>query len=266
MIHDATARLRAPRPVLVLALLLLCAPLARAQTADLVRFQLWTADSLALAGSYFRAFDAAQPLVLLLHDRGASSYALAPLGYGLQDAGAAVFLPDLRGEGDSVNSRRGRVSPAPAWNASARALIARDLEAVLGFADRQPGLEGRPWVLIAEGEACALALEMLAEDAERAPQARRYAGGLLVSPLPTADLRASANAAPQPLLLTACDQDSVSLESVRALLAAGPEGSRRVELLPCRSRGLRALGGDLALPLRFLQWVDSGREPAPKAR
>ena len=112
MIHDATARLRAPRPVLVLALLLLCAPLARAQTADLVRFQLWTADSLALAGSYFRAFDAAQPLVLLLHDRGASSYALAPLGYGLQDAGAAVFLPDLRGEGDSVNSRRGRVSPA----------------------------------------------------------------------------------------------------------------------------------------------------------
>ncbi len=224
--------------------------------ADVVRFQLWTADSLALVGGYFRAPAGPRPIALLLHDRGQNGGGLAGLAESWQALGLAVFLPDLRGEGGSRLSTAGPVPAAAAWDAAARALLARDLEALLAFADRQPGLAGRPWVIGAEGEACALALELLA-----GPDAARYEAALLLSPLPTPDLAPAAAAVPQRLLLAACDQDEESLAALRALYAreatgATPAGAtRRMELAPCRSRGARLLAATTGLPARFLRWL-----------
>jgi alpha-beta hydrolase superfamily lysophospholipase len=240
----------------VLTLALALALAAPAAAADLLRFQLWTADSLALVGGYFRAPAGPRPVALLLHDRGVTGGSLAGLAESWQSLGVSVFLPDLRGEGDSRLSTAGPVAPAAAWDASARALLARDLETLLAFADRQPDLRGRPWVIGAEGEACALALELLA-----GPGGARYAAALLLSPLPTADLAPAAAAVPQRLLLAACDQDAESLAALRQLYAVEAAGSgepgatRRMELAPCRSRGARLLAASQELPARFLRWL-----------
>jgi alpha-beta hydrolase superfamily lysophospholipase len=233
--------------------LMLAAPLA---AAEVVRFQLWTPDSLALVGGYFRAPAGPRPIALLLHDRGQSGSALVGLAETWQALGIAVFLPDLRGEGGSRLSTAGPVPAAVAWDGPARALLARDLQTLFAFADRQPDLSGRPWVIGAEAEACALALELLA-----GPGGARFTAALLLSPLPTPDLAPRAAAVPQRLLLAACDQDAESLAALRPLYAVEAAGSgeagatRRMELAPCRARGARLLAASNELPARFLRWL-----------
>jgi hypothetical protein len=249
-----TQRLRIGAGLAVLALALALA--APAAAADVVRFQLWTPDSLALVGGYFRAPAGPRPIALLLHDRGQNGGALAGLAETWQALGLAVFLPDLRGEGASRRSATGAVPAAAAWDAAARALLARDLETLLAFADRQPGLAGRPWVIAAEGEACALALELMA-----GPGGARYAAALLLSPLPTPDLAPPAAAVSQRLLLATCDQDEESLVALRALYAqegagsGAPGATRRMELAPCRARGAHLLAASSGLPARFVRWL-----------
>jgi dienelactone hydrolase len=229
---------------------------AAAAASDIVRFQLWATDSLALVGGYFRAPAGPRPVALLLHDRGESGKSLRALAGTWQALGCAVFLPDLRGAGESRLSPAGPVRPLAAWDAPARRLLAHDLDAVLAFADRQPDLIGRPWVIAAEGEACALALEMMA-----APGGARFTAALLLSPLPAADLAPDAMALPQRLLLAACDQDEESLVVLRALYASEavgqgePGSTRKLELAPCRSRGARLLAASTELPARFLRWL-----------
>jgi alpha-beta hydrolase superfamily lysophospholipase len=238
-------------PVLtLLAAVLLAPPPARA--ADIVRFQVWTEDSLALYGGYFRAPAARtpRPIALLLHDRGQTGGDLVGLAESLQALGASVFLPDLRGEGRSRLARAGPVPPAASWDATARARLARDLEAVLAFADGQPELGGRPWLLAAEGEACALALELMA-----GAGGARYTAALLLSPLPAPDLAPAAANPRQRLFLVACDQDEASLAAVRALYGTDAGATRRLELAPCRSRGARLLAASPDLPARFLRWL-----------
>jgi len=249
-----TSRLRTGAALAALVIALAApAPLA---AAEVIRFQLWTADSLALVGGYFRAPAGPRPIALLLHDRGQNGSALVGLAETWQALGLPVFLPDLRGEGGSRLSTAGPVPAAAAWASPARALLARDLEALLAFADRQPDLAGRPGGIGAEGEACALALELMA-----GAGGARYAAALLLSPLPTPDLTPAAGAVPQRLLLAACDQDEESLPALRALYAreaesAGEPGStRRLELAPCRSRGAHLLAASHELPARFLRWL-----------
>ncbi|MBM4116301.1 hypothetical protein FJ251_00930 [bacterium] len=222
-----------------------------------MRFQIWTADSLALVGGYLRTPSGAQPrpIALLLHDRGVAGGSLASLGGTFQALGVEVLLPDLRGEGQSRVSVAGPVPPAPRWDGPARALLARDLEALFAFVDQQPGLAGRPWLLAAEGEATALALELLA-----GPRGGRFAGALLLSPLAPADLDSQAARAPQPVLLAVCDQDAESLAAARALAAAQPGPARRLERLDCRSRGAWLLAARPALPAEFLRWL-AGEQP-----
>lgn len=236
------------------ALLASLAAAAASRAQDVLRYQLWTADSLALVGGYLRAPQGTQPrpIALLLHDRGVTGASLASLGETLRALGVESFLPDLRGEGQSRLSTAGPVPPAARWDAPARAQLARDLEALFAFADQQPGLRGRPWLIAAEGESTPLALELLA-----GLGGSRFLGALLLSPLAPADLDSLAARAAQPVLLAVCDQDAESLAAARALAEVLPGAQRALRVAGCRSRGARLIGAAPALPAEFLKWLEA---------
>lgn len=250
--RNARSRIRA----MALAALLAALAAAPLRAQDVLGFQLWTADSLAFFGSYLRAPQGAhpRPLALLLHDRGVAGASLANLGETLQALGVECFLPDLRGEGRSRLRSAGPVPASACWDAPARAQLARDLEALFAFADLQPGLDGRPWLIAAEGEATPLALELLA-----GPGGSRFRGALLLSPLAPADLDSLAAHAPQPVLLAVCDQDAESLAAAQALNAALPGPQRALRVASCRSRGAHLIAAAPALPAEFLRWQDAAR-------
>lgn len=217
------------------------------RAVDWVRFQTWGADSLALFCSYFSAPASEAPAVLVLHDRGAQGLDFRMLALTLQAEGLPVFLPDLRGEGESIVGRRGNIPAAPAWNAKWRRVMAVDCEAVLGFARRQSGMSERPWLIVAEGEAAGLALDLLLGDGP-------FRGAVLLSPFPPADLAEDALGTGFPLLLLACDQDPDAVAALRELYAKLPAEARRMELLPCRSRGSRMLNWVDGLDAHISDW------------
>jgi alpha-beta hydrolase superfamily lysophospholipase len=68
-----------------------------------LELRLETSDGVGLAVQYFPVAGDAKPAatVILVHDLGGSSDALAPLASTLQRAGCAVLVPDLRGHGES---------------------------------------------------------------------------------------------------------------------------------------------------------------------
>jgi alpha-beta hydrolase superfamily lysophospholipase len=74
---------------------------------------LQTTDGIDLAVQYFPVADEAKPAatVILIHDLGSSSDALAPLATALQQAGCAVVAPDLRGHGQSSIPAYAKAAP-----------------------------------------------------------------------------------------------------------------------------------------------------------
>lgn len=247
----------------ILATLCFCAVLALAAFAaagegksaqNWVRFQVWSPDSVALLASYYPSADSSGPVALMLHDRGGQGSDLAELAQYFQAAGIPVFLPDLRGEGQSVESRHGRIPPAERWGERERHLLERDLERILLFAQNQPILRERDWVLVAVGEAAALALELKATDS-------RFKRLALLSPRVEEDLVPAALASPDPVLLIACDEDEEAAAWVRDLYGQLPAGARRMDLLPCRSRGARIIRWVKDLDARLHTW-SLGAEPS----
>jgi pimeloyl-ACP methyl ester carboxylesterase len=245
------------RHAVLLSLLLLCLLPARRTPAqvlvpstDVVRFQIWGGDSLALFGSYFgaRASDDDRPGLIVLHDRGAQGRDFAVMARDLQDAGITVILPDLRGEGESLRTRGRSMQPPPSWDAPWRSLMAEDVAALLRFADHQPSLTGRPWLLLAEGEAASLALELMAGNS-------RYRGAILLSPLPAPDQDPAVAELEGRVLMFCCDQDQERVEVLRRLFQLLPPESRRMELLPCRSRGSYMIKWVSDLTDRIRAWI-----------
>lgn len=72
-----------------------------------------TSDGIDLAVQYFAVAGEAKPAatVLLIHDLGGSSDALAPLAVEIQQAGCAVVVPDLRGHGQSSIAAYAKAAP-----------------------------------------------------------------------------------------------------------------------------------------------------------
>lgn len=72
-----------------------------------------TSDGIDLAVQYFGVAEGAKPAatVILIHDLGGSSDALAPLATTLQQAGCAVVVPDLRGHGQSSIAAYAKAAP-----------------------------------------------------------------------------------------------------------------------------------------------------------
>jgi alpha-beta hydrolase superfamily lysophospholipase len=213
-----------------------------------VRFQVWTPDSLALFASYYPTGQMTGPVALLLHDRGGEGIDLAPLAMTLQASGTPVFLPDLRGEGDSVGGARGRVQGAARWRLPERVLIRKDLAEILDFAAAQAVLRDRAWVLVAVGESAGIALELMQADSS-------FSRLALLSPRCEDDLDSAAFAQLEPVLLLACEDDEEGSAAVRALYERLPAPARRMDLLPCRARGARLLRWVKGLDLRVADWL-----------
>ncbi len=222
-----------------------------------VRFQLWGADSLALYGSYFAAPvpEDERPGLIVLHDRGARGLDFGALAQGLQAAGITVILPDLRGEGESITTRGRSMHPPEYWDSAWRHLMAEDVKALLRFADRQPSLTGRPWLLLAEGEAATLALELVNDHP-------RFHGAILLSPSPAPDQDPALAELDGRVLMFTCDQDLEMVAKLRELYQLLPQESRRMELLPCRSRGSLMIKWVPGLADRIRAWIltDGTRE------
>ncbi len=216
--------------------------------ANWVRLQVWSPDSVALYASYFPARDREAPVALLLHDRGGQGSDLMGLAESFQASGIPVLLPDLRGEGESVTSRRGNVAPARQWGEPEKAILARDAEAICAFADAQETLRDRPWLAVAVGEAAPLAFAL----ADSLPRFERLA---LLSPRSGSALPLEPGGRALPVLLFACDEDSVAAAAVRGLYELLPAGMRRMDLLPCRSRGSRMLRWVPELTERLSAWA-----------
>ncbi len=219
-----------------------------AKPLNQVRFQTWGEDSLELVGTYYPAPESDLPVVLLLHDRGVPAADLVPLARALGSEGMTVFLPQLRGEGASVVARGRPVTAAGSWTRKQSSLMVRDLAAITHFADRQPTLSGLPWILVAEGESVGVALELLVVD-------DRFKGAMLLSPSPAGPLDPEHLAAAAPLVLLACDQDEQAVEALRALYGQLPRERRRMELMPCRSRGARMLEWVPGLTTQVVTWA-----------
>lgn len=202
---------------------------------DSVLFQTWGADSLRFYVQHYPRPESDLPVALMLHDRGAGSAGFEKLALTLGGFGMPIFLPDMRGEGSSVLASDGRrVFPAERWTAAHSSLMVKDLASLLRFADNQSTLRGRPWIILCEGEAVGMALELMKADS-------RFVGAVLLSPTPAESVDPSLLGEGAPLLLLACDQDVEAVAGLRALYAELPKERRRMELLPCRSRGVRML-------------------------
>ncbi len=246
-----------PVKISLLFLCLVFSDPAQAQSnlpiSNVHRFQTWGADSLALYGRYFQARAIAddQPGLIVLHGRGAQGGDFAVLARQLQAAGITVILPDLRGEGESIRTRGSSMQPPLSWDATWRRLMTEDVEALLRFADHQPTMTDRPWLLLAEEEAASLALELVAAHP-------RFRGAILLSPLPAVDQSPAVAELEGRVLLLSCDQDSERVELLRDLFHLLPPESRSMELLPCRSRGSYMIKWVPELTERIKAWILAG--------
>ncbi|MBN2171505.1 MAG: alpha/beta hydrolase [Candidatus Krumholzibacteriota bacterium] len=238
------------RAAALLALLLSAGAAAApgaAGDATHLRFQVWAADSLPLHSRYYPPASPGAPLVMFLHDRRGRGDDWRPLAEALQARGIGSLLPDLRGCGRSVRAPRAVPAAPSRWDAAFWHRLAEDLEAVMAFVDRQPGLAGRERVLVATGESAGLALALFAAD-------RRWSRLALLSPL----LPEPAPPVPElerPVLLLACEGDREAVVAARRLAKQLPPALRRVEYPECSSRGPRMLRWLPALTGQLGDWI-----------
>ena len=230
----------------------LCLAAAPVRAADdvsgnWVRFQTWGQDSLALYATYYPTAPGRSPVALLLHDRAGEGSDLGVLATKFARAGIPVLLPDLRGEGESTSSQRGRVGPAERWGAAELPLLVKDMEGIFAFAEAQVALRDRGWVVVAEGAAGGIALAMAESD-------RRLVGVVLLSPL-TLGREFDLASLEIPVLLLACAADEASVETVETLYRGLPTDLRRMDVMPCRSRGHRMLNWVTDLAGRIADWT-----------
>jgi len=216
----------------VLAVLCLAASVSHAQerSRSLLRFETYTADSLSLTGRFFPAPVGDRPAALLLHGRTRGVNQFMRLAERLQRQGVPVVIPDLRGEGGSVRLLGREIEPAEQWGGKERLILRRDLDHVMDFVLRQTGIPGRDWFIVAEGEACAVAAELLAED-------ERFKRLVLLSPLLQEDFRLETLEKAEAVFLVASTGDEPAgcdLERIAALL---PDDVLRKALPAGRSRG-----------------------------
>jgi pimeloyl-ACP methyl ester carboxylesterase len=217
-----------------------------------IRFKVWGVDSLGLHGSYYPTHDVDFGVALILPDRSREGGNYISIASRLQRAGVPVFLPDLRGQGDSDFSGRGPVPQISEWNRGARGLIARDLNGVLELAAHQDYLKGEEWLLIAAGESAAIGVEMATSD----PRFRRL---VLVSPIFQSDFDRDLLLNLPDLYVTACRGDSVSMESVWEMESILDDDSYRQDIIQGRSRGDRLLHWAPEVMRRILQWIRDDR-------
>ncbi len=230
-----------------LCLVVIPASAAEERSRNWIRFQTWGADSLKLFASYYPAQLSELPFILMLHDRGGIGADFGTLATRFSRAGMPVFLPDLRGEGQSTEQGRITVAPAPRWGSSELPILVKDMDGIFSFANAQEGSEARSWIVVTAGEAAGIALA-LAESNES------VSGVVLLSPLGL-DREFDLASTEVPIYLLACDSDEESADLVRSIYRWIPQDKRRMDIMSCRSRGHRMLRWVGDLGDRIVEWT-----------
>jgi len=152
-------RLRVARLSATLALLPLAAPAAAPR-----RVSFGASDGFRIYADYYETAAAQQPvpMVMVVHDLGASASAGAPLAEELCRAGLAVLVPELRGHGDSATTEtRQRAARADPLLIGA---MQHDLRGAYDFLAQQPGIDRARFALIGVGSGAVVALQYAAKD------------------------------------------------------------------------------------------------------
>ncbi|MCP4549017.1 MAG: hypothetical protein GY835_21385 [bacterium] len=239
--------------LLILSIALLCVTLfspfaALAKKGNWVRYETWTADSLAAGGLYFPAPLGDEPAVLMLHSRGEAIKHYDLLAKRFQEKGSPVIIPSFRGEGFSTKSNKGTVPPAARWGQKERTILLNDLESALTFAAAQIGMEKREWIVVGSGESCAIAFELLARDSS-------FTRLICLAPLLQADFDMQLVKRPDRMFLVACDGDEEAMASLRKIEKTAPEWTTQVEVPGCRARGQSILRWQPAILERMVIWA-----------
>ncbi len=168
--------------------------------AEPTELRLDTSDGIGLGVQYFAVGKKTTPIatVILVHDLGSSSDALAPLAKTLQQTGCVVLVPDLRGHGESsipayakaaADGNQSKLLKAPDFKAMAATAGGRvrgqsdirgDIEAVRHWLKGQADagkLDLDKRVIVGSGLGAAVAATWTVADAAWPPLASGHQGG-----------------------------------------------------------------------------------------
>ncbi|MDP6418299.1 MAG: alpha/beta hydrolase [Candidatus Krumholzibacteria bacterium] len=205
-----------------------------------LRLEYTMSDSLKMAVSYYPPRGEPRGALLILHDRGGEGVWYRDFAGELQARGLAVLLPDLRGHGSSrIEGRRA----LPEFEVPR---ICEDLQSPLDLLRSQDGLQDSNWSILAVGESAATGLRLL----ETEESLDRL---FLLSPLGCDSLSPSLPASSRVMMIS-CEEDEEALQSQTKLYLSLPPDQRRMDFLPCRSRGRSLLLSRDSLRERIRDW------------
>lgn len=171
-----------------------------------------TSDGVTIVGDYY---EAGGRTALLLHMRPATRESWKAFSGKLVEAGFSVLAIDLRGHGESVQTKDGRTLDYNRMSEAEERESIKDVEAAMAWLGREQSVAGDKVALVGASIGANLALQYFSDHRE-VKSAALLSPGLDYRGIKTEPMVRKL-AAPQGIYLVAAEDDEYSAESVRAL-------------------------------------------------
>lgn len=214
--------------------------------------QVETADGVFVRGTYYAPPSSPAPALLLTHMLRKNRESWADFARFAQERGFAVLAIDLRGHGQSTQSKKGPVHEGSFVEADFAAMRL-DVAAAVQWLRSRPEIAPRGISLVGASIGANVALGYAAEDSLIATvvlisPGESYRGVRAGPPLQAYG--------PRPLMLVAAEDDNYSLVSVRKLESLA-KGSKDVRVFPEGGHGTYLLESRPELPEMIVDFVRS---------